>query len=232
MADPAGRIIPLPIRSNFRDGLNTLEYFISTHGARKGLTDTALRTADAGYLTRRLVDVAQDVIINAHDCGTEQGVVIRRVDDVAGQDFASRIVGRVLAGRLADPDSGEVLLDKGDLIDIEESRRVAASGVTEVFVRSPLTCELQFGMCANCYGMDLGRGKMVNLGTAVGIVAASRSESRAPSSPCAPSTPVAWPQAGHHHRSAARRGAVRGPQEAEGRSRHCRDRRIRLHWAA
>jgi DNA-directed RNA polymerase subunit beta' len=172
MADPAGRIIPLPIRSNFRDGLNTLEYFISTHGARKGLTDTALRTADAGYLTRRLVDVAQDVIINAHDCGTEQGVVIRRVDDVAGQDFASRIVGRVLAGRLADPDSGEVLLDKGDLIDIEESRRVAASGVTEVFVRSPLTCELQFGMCANCYGMDLGRGKMVNLGTAVGIVAA------------------------------------------------------------
>jgi len=172
MADPAGRIIPLPIRSNFRDGLNTLEYFISTHGARKGLTDTALRTADAGYLTRRLVDVAQDVIINANDCGTEQGVVIRRADDVAGQDFASRIVGRMLAGRLADPVSGEVLLDKGDLIGIEQSRQVAASGVTEVFVRSPLTCELQFGMCATCYGMDLGRGKMVNLGTAVGIVAA------------------------------------------------------------
>ncbi|MCJ7513702.1 MAG: DNA-directed RNA polymerase subunit beta' [Anaerolineales bacterium] len=172
MADPAGRIIPLPIRSNFRDGLSTLEYFISTHGARKGLTDTALRTADAGYLTRRLVDVAQDVIINAHDCGTEQGVVIRRADDVAGQDFASRLVGRILAGRLTDPASGEVLLDKGDLIGIEESRRVAASGVAEAFLRSPLTCELQFGMCANCYGMDLGRGKMVNLGTAVGIVAA------------------------------------------------------------
>ncbi len=129
MADPAGRIIPLPIRSNFRDGLSTLEYFISTHGARKGLTDTALRTADAGYLTRRLVDVAQDVIINANDCGTEQGVVIRRADDVAGQDYASRIVGRMLAGRLADPLSGEVLLDKGDLIGIEDSRRVADSGV-------------------------------------------------------------------------------------------------------
>ena len=120
MADPAGRIIPLPIRSNFRDGLNTLEYFISTHGARKGLTDTALRTADAGYLTRRLVDVAQDVIINANDCGTEQGVVIRRADDVAGQDYASRIVGRMLAGRVVDPASGEVLLEKGALVGIEE----------------------------------------------------------------------------------------------------------------
>jgi DNA-directed RNA polymerase subunit beta' len=172
MADPAGRIIPLPIRSNFRDGLNTLEYFISTHGARKGLTDTALRTADAGYLTRRLVDVAQDVIINAHDCGTEQGVVIRRADDVAGQDYASRIVGRMLAGRVVDSASGEVLLEKGALIGIEDSRRIGNSAVEEIFVRSPLTCELQFGMCANCYGMDLGRGKMATLGAAVGIVAA------------------------------------------------------------
>ena len=172
MADPAGRIIPLPIRSNFRDGLNTLEYFISTHGARKGLADTALRTADAGYLTRRLVDVAQDVIINADDCGTEQGIFLRRSDDVAGQDFATRLYGRVVARRVADPASGEILLDRGDVITIELARRLAASGAEEVYVRSPLTCELRFGLCAQCYGMDLGRGKMVTRGAAVGIVAA------------------------------------------------------------
>ncbi len=172
MADPAGRIIPLPIRSNFRDGLNTLEYFISTHGARKGLADTALRTADAGYLTRRLVDVAQDVIINADDCGTEQGVSIRRIDDVAGQDFATRVYGRIAGKRVADPDTGEVIAERGDIIALELARRIGASGVTEVFVRSPLTCELRYGMCAVCYGMDLGRGELVNRGAAVGIVAA------------------------------------------------------------
>ena len=172
MADPAGRIIPLPIRSNFRDGLTTLEYFISTHGARKGLTDTALRTADAGYLTRRLVDVAQDMIINSYDCGTEQGVWIRRSDDVAGQDFASRIIGRMMAGRVTEPKTGEILLERGDLITFDIAQSVAATGVQEIFVRSPLTCELSFGMCGNCYGLDLGRGKMVELGAAVGIVAA------------------------------------------------------------
>ncbi|HKZ54951.1 MAG TPA: DNA-directed RNA polymerase subunit beta' [Anaerolineales bacterium] len=172
MADPAGRIIPLPIRSSFRDGLTTLEYFISTHGARKGLTDTALRTADAGYLTRRLVDVAQDVIINADDCGTEQGIWIRRGDDVAGQDFASRLVGRVIAARVVDPQTGEVLLDRNELIPLEVARQLEESEVTEVYARSPLTCELRFGLCGNCYGMDLGRGKMVDLGAAVGIVAA------------------------------------------------------------
>jgi DNA-directed RNA polymerase subunit beta' len=172
MADPAGRIIPLPIRSSFRDGLSTLEYFISTHGARKGLTDTALRTADAGYLTRRLVDVAQDVIINADDCGTDQGIVIRRVDDVAGQDFASRLVGRLAAGRVVDDITGEVVLDKGEMITLEVARRIEDSGAREAFARSPLTCELPFGLCAQCYGMDLGRGKMVELGAAVGIVAA------------------------------------------------------------
>jgi DNA-directed RNA polymerase subunit beta' len=172
MADPAGRIIPLPIRSNFRDGLNTLEYFISTHGARKGLTDTALRTADAGYLTRRLVDVAQDVIINSDDCGTEQGIILRAEDDVAGQDFASRLLGRELAKAVADPETGEVIYRRRKLLDGKAARRVANSGVEEVVVRSPLTCELQFGMCADCYGMDLGRGKMVELGAAVGIVAA------------------------------------------------------------
>ncbi len=172
MADPAGRIIPLAIRSNFRDGLNTLEYFISTHGARKGLADTALRTADAGYLTRRLVDVAQDVIINSDDCGTEQGITIRRSDDVAGQGFATRIYGRVVAKRVVNPESGEILVDRGDMITVDLSRSIDASGVPEVFVRSPLTCELRFGLCDECYGMDLGRGEMVARGAAVGIVAA------------------------------------------------------------
>ncbi len=172
MADPAGRIIPLPIRSNFRDGLNTLEYFISTHGARKGLTDTALRTADAGYLTRRLVDVAQDLIINSDDCETEDGMMIRTADDVAGQDFVSRLLGRVLAKRVADPKTGEVLFPRGKVLDGKAARQLVAAGVEDVLVRSPLTCELQFGMCAQCYGMDLGRGNMVELGAAVGIVAA------------------------------------------------------------
>lgn len=172
MADPAGRIIPLPIRSSFRDGLTTLEYFISTHGARKGLTDTALRTADAGYLTRRLVDVAQDMIINAEDCETEKGIWIRRSDDVAGQEFAPRLYGRFAGSKIVDPDTGEVLIKKGALIELKSIKTIAASGVQEAFVRSPLTCELQFGMCQQCYGMDLGRGNVVELGSAVGIVAA------------------------------------------------------------
>jgi DNA-directed RNA polymerase subunit beta' len=172
MADPAGRIIPLPIRSSFRDGLSTLEYFISTHGARKGLTDTALRTADAGYLTRRLVDVAQDVIINSEDCGTERGIYIRQSDDVAGQDFASRIVGRITAGRVVEPKTGEILLDRNEVITQEIALQLDRTGVEEVYARSPLTCELRFGMCARCFGMDLGRGQMVELGAAVGIVAA------------------------------------------------------------
>ena len=172
MADPAGRIIPLPIRSSFRDGLTTLEYFISTHGARKGLTDTALRTADAGYLTRRLVDVAQDMIINAEDCKTEKGIWIRRSDDVAGQEFAPRLYGRFAGKKIVDPDTGEVVIKAGEMIPLDAIKTIAASGVQEAFVRSPLTCELQFGMCQRCFGMDLGRGKVVELGSAVGIVAA------------------------------------------------------------
>ena len=112
MADPAGRIIRLPIQSNFREGLTALEYFISTHGARKGLADTALRTADAGYLTRRLVDVAQDVIINEKDCHTEAGITIRKIDDVAGQSFGTRLYGRIIAKRVIDPKTGEVLVER------------------------------------------------------------------------------------------------------------------------
>jgi len=172
MADPAGRIIPRPILSNFREGLTAQEYFISTHGARKGLADTALRTADAGYLTRRLVDIAQDVIVNDYDCGTQEGFWIRKQDDVAGQSFYSRLYSRLVAERVLDPKTGEVLAERDDIIDHELARRLVAAGVTEVKVRSPLTCELQHGVCAKCYGIDLGRGTMVELGTAVGIIAA------------------------------------------------------------
>src|SRR5512142_1787324 len=172
MADPAGRIIPLPIRSNFRQGLTALEYFISTHGARKGLADTALRTADAGYLTRRLVDIAQDIIINEEDCGTKEGVWIRRKDDVAGQSMASRLYSRLPAEPVIHPQTGEVLAERDDVIDHILARKIAASGVEAIKVRSALTCELQHGICAKCYGLDLGRGDMVDLGAAVGIVAA------------------------------------------------------------
>jgi DNA-directed RNA polymerase subunit beta' len=172
MADPAGRIIALPIRSNFREGLTALEYFISTHGARKGLADTALRTADAGYLTRRLVDVAQDVIINAEDCGTRSGAWVRDSDDVGGQGLAERIVGRIAAGPVVDPKTDELFVGRGEMIEEDRAGAIEAAGVPEVYVRSPLTCQMRYGLCAKCYGRDLGRGELVEVGAAVGIVAA------------------------------------------------------------
>ena len=172
MADPSGRIIPMPIRSNFREGLSALEYFISTHGTRKGLADTALRTAEAGYLTRRLVDVAQDVIINNEDCGTEDGIWMNAADDFAGQPFGDRLGGRLLAARLVNPETGEIVAERNEMINNELIKTIYDLGITEVFVRSPLTCELVHGICARCYGTDLGRGEMVKLGSAVGIVAA------------------------------------------------------------
>ncbi|MBL7200522.1 MAG: DNA-directed RNA polymerase subunit beta' [Anaerolineae bacterium] len=175
MADPSGRIIALPIRSSFREGLTALEYFISTHGARKGLADTALRTADAGYLTRRLVDVAQDMIINAEDCGTRAGLWIRASDNAFDPNLpqlGERIVGRPLAGPVIDPRTGEVLLERGHLLDAEAVTRIEEAGVQEAFIRSPFTCQLGLGLCQKCYGLDLGRGELVQLGSAVGIVAA------------------------------------------------------------
>ncbi len=172
MADPSGRIIDLPIRSHFREGLTALEYFISTHGARKGLADTALRTADAGYLTRRLVDVAQDMIINRMDCGTEGGIWVRRADDIAGQGLDERIMGRCAASNCYDPETGELLVARNEMIDEDLSIRIRDSKAEAVHVRSPLTCALIHGICALCYGRDLGRGEMVEIGTAVGIIAA------------------------------------------------------------
>jgi DNA-directed RNA polymerase subunit beta' len=172
MADPSGRIIPLPIISNFREGLTALEYFISTHGARKGLADTALRTADAGYLTRRLVDIAQDIIVNTEDCGTEEGVFIRKEDDVAGQPMGVRLYGRLAAANIYNPNTGELLVERDEILDRERVRRVTEANVQEVKVRSPLMCELTHGICQKCYGMDLGRGTLVEHGSAVGVVAA------------------------------------------------------------
>ncbi len=172
MADPAGRIIPLPIRSNLREGLTALEYFISTHGSRKGLADTALRTADAGYLTRRLVDTAQDIIINAVDCNTRRGLWIRKDDDIAGQSLSDRIMGRMAAGPVVHPETGEIIVQRNEELDEERVDRLVRAGVTEVYVRSPMTCEMHFGICAMCYGRDLGRGNLVRIGTAVGIIAA------------------------------------------------------------
>jgi DNA-directed RNA polymerase subunit beta' len=172
MADPSGRIIPLPIRSNLREGLTALEYFISTHGSRKGLADTALRTADAGYLTRRLVDMAQDLIINATDCETRRGHWVRRADDVGGQALSERLLGRITAASVTHPETGELILDRNEEIDEEACQEIDAAGIPEVYIRSPMTCEMPHGICSMCYGRDLGRGHLVDVGTAVGIIAA------------------------------------------------------------
>ncbi|MER2600193.1 MAG: DNA-directed RNA polymerase subunit beta' [Caldilineales bacterium] len=173
MADPSGRIIALPIRSNFREGLTSLEYFLSTHGARKGLADTALRTADAGYLTRRLVDVAQDVIITEEDCGTLTGVWITDEGSRAiGEKFGERLVGRLAAAPIFHPQTGEVLIERDQLVDEADVERVNEAGAKQALMRSPLRCETEVGLCRKCYGRDLARGWMVQPGEAVGIIAA------------------------------------------------------------
>ncbi len=173
IAGPNGRIIPLPIRSNFREGLTALEYFLSTHGGRKGLADTALRTADAGYLTRRLVDVAQDVIVTEDDCGTNAGIWIDAGSSKAmGENFADRVVTRTLASAIRHPDTVELLLERDTVIDEAALATIERHEVTRAFVFSPLTCESRFGLCKKCYGTDLARGGTVEQGEAVGIIAA------------------------------------------------------------
>jgi DNA-directed RNA polymerase subunit beta' len=173
MADPSGRIIALPIRSNFREGLTALEYFISTHGARKGLADTALRTADAGYLTRRLVDVTQDVIIHEKDCHTRKGVwVYAESARALGGSFAGQITGRVLAAPAVDEATGEIIADVGTMITPKDAEKIIKAGITKVYVRSPLSCQLHKGICQLCYGQDLARGGLIQIGEAVGIIAA------------------------------------------------------------
>ncbi len=176
MSDPKGFLIPLPVKSSFREGLSVLEYFISTHGARKGLADTALRTADSGYLTRRMIDVAQDVIILSEDCETMAGIWVRhdyekeRNNSIAS--FAERLVGRVVCSPIADPNTGEVLTDRDEIISADLANELWEAGVTEAYVRSPLACEAARGICRMCYGVMPATGKMVNLGDAAGIIAA------------------------------------------------------------
>ncbi len=173
MADPSGRIIDLPIRSNLREGMSVLEYFISSHGARKGLADTALRTADSGYLTRRLVDVAQDVITREDDCGTDLGTWITREESTEiPEPFVDRLVGRMAALDLVDEKSGELIVARNDEIDEVAIARVDALGIDRVSVRSPLTCAARHGVCRMCYGRNLATGRLVDLGQAVGIIAA------------------------------------------------------------
>ena len=174
MAKPSGEIIETPIMANFKEGLTVLEYFNSTHGARKGLADTALKTANSGYLTRRLVDVAQDVIVSEEDCGTEEGLEVADVVDGGDviEPLADRVLGRCAAVDVEDPRGGEVLVPAGGLIDEEAVAALEEAGVERVRVRSALTCKTERGVCARCYGRDLARGTMVNVGEAVGVIAA------------------------------------------------------------
>ncbi|MBS1163317.1 MAG: DNA-directed polymerase subunit beta, partial [Burkholderiaceae bacterium] len=174
MAKPDGSIIETPITANFREGLNVLQYFISTHGARKGLADTALKTANSGYLTRRLVDVTQDLVVTEDDCGTTNGVAMRAL--VEGGEvieaLRDRILGRVAAQDVIDPDTQDVLYAAGALFDEDAVERIEQLGIDEVKVRTPLSCDTRYGICAKCYGRDLGRGSLVNAGEAVGVIAA------------------------------------------------------------
>lgn len=170
VVDPLGKIVELPIKSNFREGLSVFEYVTSSRGSRKGLTDTAIKTADAGYLTRRLVDVSHDLIVRMEDCGTKEGFLIKK--EVRPQVFVNRITGRVAAADVKDKNGKDILVAKGDVIDEVKAKEIDESGISEVLVRSPLTCEARYGMCVKCYGWDLGTKKMVEVGLPVGVVAA------------------------------------------------------------
>ncbi len=174
MAKPDGSIIETPITTNFREGLNVLQYFISTHGARKGLADTALKTANSGYLTRRLVDVTQDLVITEDDCGTKNGFVVKAL--VEGGEvieaLRERILGRVTVDDLVDPETQETILFAGTMLDEDMVELIDKLGIDEVKVRTPLSCDTRYGLCANCYGRDLGRGTMVNAGESIGVIAA------------------------------------------------------------
>jgi len=174
MAKPDGSIIETPITANFREGLNVLQYFISTHGARKGLADTALKTANSGYLTRRLVDVTQDLVVIVDDCGTSNGVTMRALIEGGEviEALRDRILGRVTAAEVVDPETQETVFESGTLLNEDAVERIDSRGIDEVRVRTPLTCDTRYGLCAKCYGRDLGRGVLVNSGEAVGVIAA------------------------------------------------------------
>jgi DNA-directed RNA polymerase subunit beta' len=174
MAKPSGEIIETPITANFREGLTVLQYFISTHGARKGLADTALKTANSGYLTRRLVDVAQDMVITEYDCETLDGVETSALEEGGEivQNLGERILGRVALEDIIDPITGEMLVSAAGEIDEDGARRIEEAGIEKIVIRSVLTCQAQRGVCVKCYGRDLARGYMVNIGEAIGVIAA------------------------------------------------------------
>jgi len=173
MTNPSGKIIDFPIKSSLREGLSVLEYFISTHGARKGLADTALRTSESGYLTRRLIDVAQDVIIRQEDCGTTEGIWISEPQErELLPSLAERITGRLAASEAVNPNTGKTIVNRNEEIDEQKAKKIIAAGITKVHVRSPLTCQSRQGACQRCYSRDLARGHLVDLNTAVGIIAA------------------------------------------------------------
>jgi DNA-directed RNA polymerase subunit beta' len=172
MTAPSGRIIDLPIRSNFREGLTVLEYFISTHGARKGLADTAIRTADSGYLTRRLIDVSQDVIVQEDDCGTIAGIWLEERTGPVVEPLRDRVVGRLAASPVVDPSTGEILVDRNQMLTEDLVDQALAKGVKRIHVRSPLQCQAKHGICKFCYGRSPARGHLVDTGEAVGIIAA------------------------------------------------------------
>ena len=174
MAKPDGSIIETPITANFREGLNVLQYFISTHGARKGLADTALKTANSGYLTRRLVDVTQDLVVIENDCGTSNGVAMKALIEGGEvvESLRERILGRVCTTEIVNPENGQVMYPANTLLDEDGVDSIESVGLDEVKVRTPLTCDTRYGLCANCYGRDLGRGSLVNVGEAVGVIAA------------------------------------------------------------
>src|SRR5947199_9923538 len=173
MAKPSGQIIETPIKANFREGLSVLEYFSSTHGARKGLADTALKTADSGYLTRKLADVAQNVVITIQDCGTTQGVakgVVYKGEEIE-RALSESIRGRVSRNTIATI-TGDVIVKENEMITWEQARKIEQLGVDKILVRSPMTCQASLGVCRRCYGMDLATGNLVEEGMAVGIIAA------------------------------------------------------------
>ena len=175
MARPSGEIMETPIKANFREGLTVLEYFMSTHGARKGLADTALKTANAGYLTRRLVDVAQDVVVTEYDCRTLNGIEVTALDHDGNVrvPLEERILGRVALEEIVDPyDQNHVIVEANQEIDEDKVKEIIDAGITAVKVRSVLSCRTRNGCCVLCYGRDLARGKLVNIGEAVGVIAA------------------------------------------------------------
>ena len=175
MAKPDGSIIETPITANFREGLDVMQYFISTHGARKGLADTALKTANSGYLTRRLVDVSQDLVVVEDDCGTDSGILMKPL--IEGGDIVEplkeRVLGRTLLKGLSKPGSDDLILEAGTLLDEKNVALLEKNAIDEVWVRSAITCETRYGICAKCYGRDLAKGRLVSAGESVGVVAVS-----------------------------------------------------------